>query len=43
MNPPPEDRWNLLSEALLPVEWEDTPHGRCAVVRNVNGTLRFAW
>ena len=43
VNPPPEDRWNLLSEALLPVEWEDTPHGRCAVVRNVNGTLRFAW
>ena len=43
VNPPPEDRWNLLSEALLPVEWEDTLHGRCAVVRNVNGTLRFAW
>ena len=32
-----------VATALLPVEWEDTPHGRCAVVRNVNGTLRFAW
>ncbi len=26
-----------------PFEWENTPYGRCAVLRNVSGYLYFAW
>lgn len=43
VNTPPEEQWNLLCENLLPVEWEDSPFGRCAVVRHVTGLLRVAW
>ena len=51
--PPPEYekvevQWSekpipALSESFLEPEWENTPMGRCIVLRHVTGYLSFAW
>lgn len=31
------------SDAMLPVVWEDTPYGRCVIVRNFTGVVNICW
>ncbi len=33
----------LLSDKLLPLNWEDTSFGPCVVLKNISGHLNFAW
>ena len=37
------DPWNLLHGDLLDPVWQDTPNGRCAVLKNVTGDLQISW
>ena len=37
------DPWNLLHGDLLTPEWQNTPNGRCAVLRHVTGDLQVSW